>query len=100
MTLEEFVGLRFGHYGAISNLRRPLREFLQRFFGQTSSNAVIQEQIIERLIRRLKPHLVNILTAEKDTNNRSIAWVEIVKTIETLFRRHFSNLLKLIFDDG
>lgn len=100
MTLEGFVGLRFGHYGAISSLRRPFRELVQHSFPQAAPSTVLQNLFVDGLINCLRPHSENILPGEKDASNRSIAWVDVVRTVEGLFRRHFTGLLKRLFSEG
>ena len=99
MTLEGLVSFKYSHYEAISNLRRPLRDHVQRLFPQATPTE-LQELFVNKLLDSFRPHLENILPTLKDESNRNIAKVDIVRTTEGLFRCHFTNLSNRIFNDG
>lgn len=100
MSLDGLIRVRFGQWGPIAHLRRPLQEFLQYTFSSTSSTDVLQEQATERLLSQLRPHLRNLLAAEEDTNGRSGSRIDICATIESLITRHTRDILRILFDTG
>ncbi|XP_076230887.1 uncharacterized protein LOC143177027 isoform X3 [Calliopsis andreniformis] len=97
ITSMDLLRLQIGNSEPIANLRRPLQEFFQNNFPQ-STPAVLQEQVIERVFSNLGPHLQNLFMPEEETSSRNGLCVDICATVEAVLRRHANEILQLLFD--
>ncbi|XP_076663872.1 large proline-rich protein BAG6 isoform X3 [Andrena cerasifolii] len=97
ITLEDVLRLRLGGSEPIAHLRRPLQEFFQNTFPNTTTEAM-QEQVIELLFSQLRPHLQNLLVLEEDFNGRSGSRIDICATVEALLRRPVREILQILFN--
>nr|XP_050860700.1 large proline-rich protein BAG6 isoform X2 [Vespula vulgaris] len=99
MTLEDLIRLRRGRSGPIARLRVPLR-FLCCVIMNNSSMPEERDQVVERLILQIRPHLQQLLEREEDASGRSGSSIDICATIESLLSRHCKDMLRLILDVG
>lgn len=99
LTLEGIIRLRTGQWEPISHLRRPLQEFLQYSFPNTSTEA-LQEQAAERLLSQLRPRFQNLFASEEEVNIRNGSRIDICATVEALLRRHIKDILQFLFNNG
>lgn len=99
MTVRDLIRLRCGRWLPISHQRRPLQEFFQYSFPNTTTET-FQDQATERLLSLLRPHLQNLLSAEEDFNARNGSRIDICATVEALLRRHIKHLLQLLVNNG
>ncbi|XP_029055080.2 large proline-rich protein BAG6 isoform X1 [Osmia bicornis bicornis] len=98
LTLEGIIRLRTGQWEPISHLRRPLQEFLQYSFPNTSTEA-LQEQAAERLLSQLRPLFQNLFASEEEVNIRNGSRIDICATVEALLRRHIKDILQFLFNN-
>ncbi|XP_046737981.1 large proline-rich protein BAG6 isoform X2 [Diprion similis] len=98
ITLEGWEALRTGHWEPLAGVRRPVREFFQNFFGSTSL-AGSEERVVDRLITELQPTLNQLLVEDTNARDGPEMRVDIPATIESLLRRHFLNILRLLFEN-
>ncbi|XP_012267221.2 large proline-rich protein BAG6 isoform X2 [Athalia rosae] len=98
ITLEGWESHQMGHWEPLAGIRRPIREFFQNFFGSTSLSGS-EDRVVDRLISELQPTLNQLLVEDTNTRNGTERGVDIPATIERLLRRHFLNILRLLFDN-
>ncbi|XP_046415664.1 large proline-rich protein BAG6 [Neodiprion fabricii] len=98
ITLEGWEALRTGHWEPLAGVRRPVREFFQNFFGSTSLSGS-EERVVDRLIIELQPTLNQLLIEDTNARDGPEMRVDIPATIESLLRRHFLNILRLLFEN-
>ncbi|KAK2583506.1 hypothetical protein KPH14_009466 [Odynerus spinipes] len=98
ITLEDLVRLRLGRWEPIARLRAPLR-FLFCMMIDNSSPPEERDEVVERLIAPLRPHLQQLSEREEDATGRSGSHIDISATIESLLSRHYRDMLRLVIDD-
>lgn len=97
--MEGWEQLRTGHWEPLAGIRRPVREFFQNFFESTSLSGS-EDRVVDRLISELQPTLNQVLLEDTNARDGPEMGVDVPATIERLLRRHFRNILRLLFDNG
>ncbi|XP_076387799.1 uncharacterized protein LOC100875279 isoform X2 [Megachile rotundata] len=98
ITWDHLTRLQNGQLEPISLFRRPLQEFLQYTFPNTTLEE-LQEQTTERLLSQFRSEFQDLFTSEEESNVRNGSRVDICATVEALFRRHIKDMLQFLFNN-
>ncbi|XP_053976344.1 large proline-rich protein BAG6 [Hylaeus volcanicus] len=99
MSIRDLSRLPVDSLEPIVRQRLALQEFFQNNFPNTTTET-LHEQVAERLLPNLRPHIQSFLPQEEMVpfRTRNGSRIDINATIEALLRRYIKYFLSFIFD--
>lgn len=95
VTLNELMQINRGQVEPLVRLRRPLQEFIEHSFPNTTRES-LQEEVVDQIITIERPYLQIFDIPQEQASRR----VDLPRTFENLLRKLFTEFFKLLFNNG